>query len=151
MWQRIPTPWICERMIGFSVPQDDRVLVVSYEGTHLVRLGSPVTVETDDAYCEYDLYEPATGICRYRERDWQIIGLRPGRPILTSPQGERLELDEKRQTVAVHIGGAVVWSSSFENFSGDWAATTFSLDGRFIVLGCPYDFDFCVWERVDGR
>jgi hypothetical protein len=56
-WQRIPTPDICERMIGFSVPQEDTVLVVSYEGTHLVRLGPPVTVETDNTYCEYDLYD----------------------------------------------------------------------------------------------
>ena len=149
-WQRIPVPGICERMIGFSVPQENSVLVVSYEGTHLVRLTSPVTVQTDDAYCEYDLYEPATGIARYRDRDWQIVGLHPGRPLLTSPQGEWLELDEKADTVSVLVGGEEVWSSPFENFSDDWAAATFSPDGRFIVLGCPYDFDFRVWERAGG-
>jgi hypothetical protein len=134
-WQRIQVPGICERMIGFSVPQQDSVLVVSYEGMHLVRLGPPVTVETDDAYCEYDLYEPATGICRYRDTDWQIIGLLPGRPLLTSPQGECLELDDKASVVSVLVAGEEVWSSHFENFSGDWAAATFSPDGRFIVLG----------------
>jgi hypothetical protein len=37
-WRSLPIPGICERMIGFSVPRDDTVLVVSYEGTHLVRL-----------------------------------------------------------------------------------------------------------------
>src|SRR4051794_14375645 len=84
-WQRIPVPGICERMIGFSVPQQDTVLVVSYEGTHLVHLGPPATVETDDAYGEYDLYLPEAGICRYGDRDWEIIGLHPGRPLLTSP------------------------------------------------------------------
>lgn len=150
LWQRIPVPNICERMIGFSIPQDDTVLVVSYEGMHLVRLDPPVTVETDEDYFEYDLYEPATGIARYYDRDWQVIGLHPGRPLLTSPQGESLQLDEQAETVSVLVAGEVVWSSSFKNFSGDWAAATFSPDGRFIVLGCPYDFDFRVWQRAGG-
>jgi hypothetical protein len=149
-WQRIPVPGICERMIGFSVPQEDTVLVVSYEGTHLVHLGPPATVETDDAYIEYDLYMPEAGTCRYRDRDWEIIGLHPGRPLLTSQQGEWLELDEKAETVSVLVDGEEVWSSPYENFSGDWAVATFSPDGRFIVLGCPYDFDFRVWKRVGG-
>ena len=149
-WSRIPVPHICERMIGFSVPQHDTVLVISYEGTHLLHLGSPLTVETDDAYSEYDLYDPATGVCRYRGRDWQIIGLHSGGGLLASPQGEWLGLDVKAETVSVLRGGETVWSSSFENFSGDWAAATFSPDGRFIVLGCPYDFDFRVWQRVGG-
>ena len=147
-WQQITVPGICERMIGFSVPQQGSVLVISYEGTHLLHLGPPVTVETDDAYREYDVYEPATGICRYRDRDWQIIGLHPGRPLLGSPQGEWLELDGEANTISVLVGGAEVWSSRFVNFSGDWAAVTFSPDGRFIVLGCPYDFDFRVWQRA---
>jgi hypothetical protein len=150
LWQPIPVPGICERMIGFSVPQEGTVLVASYEGTHLVHLGPPATVETDEEYREYDLYVPETGICRYTDRDWEIIGLYPGRPLLSSPQGEWLELDEKGESVSVLVGGDEVWSSSFENFSGGWAAATFSPDGRFIVLGCPYDFDFGVWERVAG-
>src|SRR5947209_2479488 len=48
-WREIPiTTYICERMLGFSVPQEGAVLVVSYEGMHLVHLGPPVTVETDN-------------------------------------------------------------------------------------------------------
>ncbi len=143
-------PSICERMIGFSVPQQDAVLVVSYEGTHLLRLGPPATVETDAAHSEYDLYAPATGICRYRDRDWDIVGPHPGRPLLTNPQGEWLELDDEANAVSVLVGGEEVWSYRFENFSGDWVAATFSPDGRFIILGCPYDFDFRVWQRTGG-
>jgi len=78
----------------------------------------------------------------------QIIGLFPGRPLLDGRDGERLVLDAAGLTVTVVRNGGVVWSSAFENFSGDWAAATFSPDGRFIVLGCPYDFDFRAWERV---
>jgi hypothetical protein len=147
-WRQLETPNICERMIGFSVPQGETVLVVSYEGMHLVCLVPPVTVETDPEYCEYDRYNPQSGICCYRDREWDIIGLHPGRPILTGREGERLVLNREVGTVAVVHGNAEVWSSAYENFSGDQVAVTFSQDGRFIVLGCPYDFDFRVWERI---
>lgn len=147
-WRRLPVPSFCERLIGFSVPQEDTVLVVSYEATHLVHLGPPVRVETDAEHGEYDLYDPETGICPYLGKPWDILGLHPGRPLLTGRGGERLVLNAEAQTLSVLDDGEVAWSSTFENFSGDWAAATFSPDGRFIVLGCPYDFDFRVFERV---
>jgi hypothetical protein len=31
-WQHLALPWSCERMIGFSVPQDGTILIISYEG-----------------------------------------------------------------------------------------------------------------------
>jgi hypothetical protein len=135
-------------MIGFSVPQDGAVLVVSYEGTHLVRLGPPASVETDSTCCEYDSYDPDTGVCHHLDRAWDIIGLHPGRPILTGRDGEHLVLDTEAESLSVVKEGEVAWTSTFANFSGDWAAATFSPDGRFIVLGCPYDFDFRVFERA---
>jgi hypothetical protein len=147
-WRRLSVPAICERMIGFSVPQDDAVLVVSYEGMHLLRLGQPVTVETDQDYAEYDLYDADAGVCAYRGKEWTIIGLYPGRPIHTGIAGERLVLDAAKETISVIRSGEEVWLSPFENFSGDWVAATFSQDRRFIVLGCPYDFDFRIWQRT---
>ena len=137
-------------MIGFSVPQGDTVLIVSYEGMHLVRLGTPVTVETDEEHREYDLCPPDAGVCRYRGREWNMIGLYPGSPILTGRDGERLVLNIEAEKVVVFHGDDEDWSSAYENFSGDWATVTFSPDGRYIVLGCPYGFDFRVWERIDG-
>ncbi len=147
-WRPLSFPYICERMLGFSIPRDDTVLIVSYEGTHLVRLAPEVTVESDPEYAEYDLYNPDTGICSYKGNDWIIIGLLPGRPLLIGRDGEQLELDAEERYLYIVQNREVVWSSNFKNFSGDWAAATFSPDGRYIVLGCPYDFDFCVWERV---
>ena len=83
-WRRLVIPPICERLIGFSVPQDGEVLVISYEGMHIIRLGPAVTVETDDRVAEYDLYDPATGVVRYRNKVYQIIGLHRGHPLLRS-------------------------------------------------------------------
>ena len=73
-WQRVPTPRICERLIGFSVPRDGEVLAVSYEAVHLLRMGSAITVETDPDFCEYDIYDPKSGVARYRGREYQIVG-----------------------------------------------------------------------------
>ncbi len=134
-------------MVGFSVPQDGEVLVVSYEGTHLVHLGPEVTVETDDEFAEYDIYDPNTGLARYRGKEYRIIGEHGGSPLLESPRGETLVLDTEAETVSVVHNGEPVFSMPYKNFSGDWAAATFSPDGRYIVLGCPYDFDFMVLER----
>jgi hypothetical protein len=48
-----------------------------------------------------------------------------------------LVLDTTAEKVSVVKNGDPVWASDYRNFSGDWAAATFSPDGRFLVLGCP--------------
>jgi hypothetical protein len=136
-------------MIGFSVPQDGQVLIISYEAVHLLHLGSPIIVERDEdeEFVEYDLYDPESGLARYRGKEYQIIGLHGGNPLLKGPEGERLLLDTKSEMLFVQQNGETIFSTPYKNFSGDWAAATFSPDGRYIVLGCPYDFDFMILER----
>ncbi len=149
-WRRLPVPQFCERLIGFSVPENGEILVVSYEGVHLLRLGPQITVETDNEYAEHDIYDPVTGVASYRGKEYRIIGLHGGSPLVEGPDGERLVLDTDSETLSVVRGGKMVYSTAYENFSGDWAAATFSQDGRYIVLGAPYDFDFIVLERPSG-
>jgi protein-tyrosine phosphatase len=146
-WRRLYIPPICERMLGFSVPQDGEVLVVSYGGTHLLRLGPEVTVESDHAFVEYDIYDPETGLARYRGKEYRIIGQHGGSPLLDSPRGETLVLDTEAEALSVVQNGETVFSMPYKNFSGDWAAATFSPDGRYVVLGCPHGFDFMILER----
>jgi hypothetical protein len=104
-------------------------------------------VETDGKFAEYDLYDPDSRLARYAGKEYRIIGLHGGNALLESPAEERLVLDTDAQTLAVEKNGETIFSTPYENFSGDWAAATFSADGRYIVLGCPYDFDFMVLER----
>ena len=147
-WKKLHVPPICERMIGFSVPRDREILVISYEGTHILRLSSEVAVETDFDFAEYDIYNPELGIAQYRNCEYNIIGLHGGNPILDSPNGEKLELNTYSEILSVTSQEATVFSMKYENFSGDWAIATLSPDGQFIILGCPYDFDFVVLQRV---
>src|SRR5262245_23021645 len=109
-------------MIGFSVPQEGEVLVISYEGVYLIRLAPSITVETDDTFAEYDIYDPDSGIARYRGKEYQIIGLHGGHPLLESPQGERLVLDIESETLSVVHNGETEYATPYMNFSGDWAA-----------------------------
>lgn len=148
MWKRLKVPPICERMIGFSIPQDDEILIVSYEGVHLLHLGDEVTVQTDNNFAGYDIYDVDSGIALYQDTKYQIIGLEGGNPILKSSFGERLTLDTDSEILSVMRGDTTVFSTEYENFSGDWATATFCPDGRYIVLGCPYDFDFVVLVRA---
>lgn len=147
-WRRLEVPGFCERLIGFSVPKTGRILIVSYDGVHLLHLDQPVRVTHSPEHAEYDIYDPDTGKATYRGSEYSILGLHGGSPVLASPSGERLELDTAREQLRVTAGDRVVFETRYDNFSGDWAAATFSPDGRWIVLACPYDFDFRVWQRV---
>jgi hypothetical protein len=155
-WRLLKMPYICERMVGFSIPQGvgfsipqgNEILVVSYEGAHSIWLGKRVSVETDTT-CDGEAMA-YQGQCYWRKRTWSILGLHGGSPILNGIDGESLVLDSENETISVVKDNRELWTSEFENSSGDWCAATFSPDGRFIVLGCPYGFDFRVWERVPG-
>jgi len=118
VWHQLPVPDICERMVGFSVPQDRQVLVISYEGMHIVNLSEPISVTTDSDYSEYDCYDPDTATAEYGGRKWDIIGLFPGRPLVHRPNGDELVLDAEQLTVCVVRSGETIWSESFENSSG---------------------------------
>jgi hypothetical protein len=148
-WSSLAIPPFCERLIGFSVPVGDMSLAISYEAVHLLRLGESVSVDTDRNFAEYDIYDPETGTAEYAGTRFTIVGLHGGNPLLTTPYGARLELDQGRQTITVVTHGAVELAAQYENFSGDWASATFSPDGRHLLLGCPYDFDFRIWRRAE--
>ena len=141
-------PFQCERVEGISVPRGTRVLVAGYDEMFVVDLAEPASVRRDPDGDGYDEFDGTANRCRYGGEAWQLLGLHGGEPLLISPAGEWLELDEVARTVSVFVGTDEVWSAPYKNFSGDWAAATFSPDGQFIVLGTPYDFDLRAWRRA---
>ena len=147
-WSLLNVPPFCERLIGFSVPVGDRLLAISYEAVHVLTLGESVVIDTNRDFAEYDLYDPEKGTAEYNGTIYTIIGLHGGDPLLATSFGARLELDQAKETVAVAIGDSIELMTSYENFSGAWAAATFSPDGLYLLLGCPCDFDFRIWRRT---
>ena len=146
-WTRLKLPYICERLIGFSVSHDRKVLVVSYEGMHMLNLDPEVVVETDRSVREYDQYDPDTGLAIWKDDAYRVMGLFDGEPLLESPLGESLRLDTEAEQLTIVSASEDAFVMPYRNFSGDWAVATFSPDGNFVVLGCPYGFDFVVLRR----
>lgn len=147
-WKKVQVPPICERAIGFSVPAGDEFIVISYEGLHRVCLGPPIVVERDERFAMYAAYDPDSGLAQYEGREYSIIGLHGGEPLRTTERGETLRLDTRAETLSILRDQVEVFTMKYDNFSGDWAVATFSREGNWVVLGCPYDFDFVVLERA---
>lgn len=147
-WKNMEVPRICDRLIGFSIPDEHgELLVVSYEGMHMLKLGEEITVTHDDEYREYDCYDPDQGIATYNDRKWPIIGLMGGNAIHRAPQGDELKIMESEERFEVCRDGVRLFRDSYENFSGDWVAGTFSTDGNWLIVGFPYDFDMIIMRR----
>ena len=148
-WTPKEVPRFHERLVAFSVPSENRqVLLLCYNELKIMDLSDPPSVRTLPVSYGYDPFSflPESSILNFMDQQWHLIGLEPGAPIVSRPNGQKLIVDEPRLEISVVDGNGPVWSDNYENFSDDWVAATFSPDYRYIVLGCPYDFDFRVWE-----
>lgn len=142
MWKKIELPgYFFERMIGFSLPLDDKVIVISYSAIHVVDLHKPDQILDDSRYRGGgDLYDKRTQTLAYNSKTFTILGLYGGQPLLENDQGEYLLLDPEGERLEVRDSkGVVSLGFDFEDLSGDWAYATFSIDYRYILLGLPYD------------
>jgi hypothetical protein len=55
MWLRLELPsqeW--DRLLGFSIPQGEELILVTYDGIVRVRLGTPMMASLDERYPEGD-------------------------------------------------------------------------------------------------
>ena len=136
MWEEFRLPYIFERMQNFSIPVGDEILIESYDGKHLVRLLPKPTV-TD---YEEDHWEP--GWDRF-----EMLGIDGGgEPILINGLEQRLSLDPAREVLdVVRVDGRVVQRIEFSDMSGDWGIATYSFDGKWLVIGVPYDLFVYRW------
>ena len=138
-WVQVKLPHIFERMLGFSLPVNGNIAIISYEGIHVVNVEGAVTARHDRTKPEGgDLYDDKRGVLNYNGVEYNILGVYGGKGILESETGEKLHLDltRGRFVVSEEIGNTTI-SYSFKDMSGDWAKLTFSEDSRYILLGMP--------------
>jgi hypothetical protein len=140
MWKTLSIPYFCERLIAFSIPEDDEVWVMSYEGLHRITLRPEVRIWTDPEHAEdYDVYDADQGVLNYRGRQYPMLGLHDGEPLLRGPRGELLELDDSRERLMVRDRqGGLKQVIGYGH--SDWAMATFSVDGSYLVLGTDERF-----------
>ena len=166
MWVRLGLPrqhW--ERMLGFSIPERQELVIVTYDGIARLNLETLKQAAFDDRYPEGEgIYELASSELRYDGQTYQIVGVYGGTPLLQNSLGERIVLgveeeeEEKDTPDGRHVKATSAESTlliqdqdgnpsfefTFQNFSRDWQRATFSRDGRYVVLGMPYDiYAFC--------
>ena len=147
MWRPIPLPYVCERVIGYSIPRGDEFWVMSYEGLHRIVLAPAVSVWTDRSHAEdYDIYDTDRGLIEYEGMQLWMLGLHGGDPVGNLPSGERLEWFEKEGLLRVteNEGRALADVGPFA-VDDDWAYATFSVDGRYVVTATPDRL--CVYRR----
>ena len=160
-WVMVNTPYcqdICERFLGFSLPQDNQLVIISYEGIHIIHLQTPEDVQNDYSYPEGGhIYDHEKQILEYTGKAFQILGVNGGKPILYSQFGEHILLtshhtnlkDQQRVVQACKVQGDkghILFEYQFEDMSGDWTYCSFSADSNYIVFGAPYDF--FLFQRV---
>lgn len=161
LWRMQSTPDaqdICERLLGVTFPVEQQVLVISYEGVHVVDLDGSWHVQHDTRYPE------GRGICdwknqrvTYKEKQFQILSASGKQSSLHNAYGERLVFTHKKHRLpgqmtikqTFHVldkQGSILLEYAFDDFSGDWMNISFSADSNAIVLASPYHF--CVFERT---
>jgi hypothetical protein len=142
MWEAVEIPPLrsLERMLGFSLPVDNQIAIVAYEGIYVIRLLDPSEVEFDGRYPEGgDVYDWEHQVLEYRGARFEMLGLYGGKPLLMGESHERLVLNLGDETLAVQDSdGKTGFEFRFRDLSGDWAYATFSRDFRYILLGMPY-------------
>ena len=76
MWKRVDVPeHIFERMLGFSIPLDHEVVIISYDNIAMLDLTAPANIQFDDAYPEGgEIYNRSHQTFTYRGKSFQILG-----------------------------------------------------------------------------
>ena len=149
MWREVDLHglYIFERMVGFSVPVEGKVAIISYDGIHLLSMREPGAVRHNTAYPEGgDLYDQTHQVLSYGGKRFPILGLFGGSPIVRNQRGESVFLRATDDVLHVQDkDNNTILSYPFEDLSGDWRYTTFSREGDAIVLGMPYDIHIFAW------
>jgi hypothetical protein len=141
MWNQLKLPYFFERMIAFTIPVENTVIVLSYDGLHKICLFPDIEIATDTEQAEnYAIYDENKKTLIYDNRTYDALGLYGGNPILQDFQGNSLAIRREREQLdIIDTNGICFQSIPYSDLSGDWAFASFSFDSNFIILGLPCD------------
>jgi hypothetical protein len=141
-WQPIALPgYIAERFIAVSIPLGSEVALVSYEGIHMLDLEDPLRVRHDRSSPEGGKhFDKHLCVLDFEGKKFRMLGLCGGAPILRSSHGDAVNLEKAAERLVVRGPAGPALEYKYEDLSGDWAFASFSEDGRYVVLGLPYEF-----------
>ena len=129
-------PYVAERLLGVTIPEDGVMYACSYEGLHRIAFEESVCIDTDEALSEDYEALRARGSAR---------GLFDGVPILADSRTKiSYTFDPSAETQRIELSHAsrseVI---TFATMSGDWFVVTLSKCGKYLVLAEPYALEVC--------
>jgi hypothetical protein len=141
--------YLGERIIGFSVPVERRIAIISYEGISVLDVNGPPTILVVDISRPEggDQYDRSQQVLTFATKTFPILGLFGGVPVLRNHYGEEAFLGTTEDVLQVRDADQnTVLAFEFEDLSGDWRYVTFSPDGTVLILGMPYHLH--IFHRV---
>ncbi len=140
MWQQVDPNQQWERMLGFTLAVDHRMIVIAYDALYPIDLRRPRSFVSDDRFPEGEgVYDYESQILTYEGQTHYVLGLYGGSPIIWSGRGEVLEVDTERETLRIAgLDGKIALKFHYSDVSGDWLSATFSQDDEYVLLGVPY-------------
>ena len=131
----ISFPGYMERSIGFTIPNNGRFFVASWDDLIYCQLDNKQITEVEE---HWKLNSDKKVIC-IGDQEIPLIGLWSGAPILNRTGLGELQL---HQGLVSLQGNGEIQQWQFENFSGDWEQVTFDRERKAFLFGAPYDFDY---------
>lgn len=151
MWEKLELPFICERMVAFSIPQQDAVWVITWDALFQVTLAPDVSVlPVLQGEGELDkVFDEDRSLLAIGGQAYPMLGLYGGVPILTNEFGEQLSLEPSQDRLLVLTSERQVKQViEFSDLSGNWRWATFSADGCYLLIGVPYDLFIYRWRSL---
>jgi hypothetical protein len=147
-WQRVKHGYICERIIGFSLPINGEVAVISYEGIHIVPLANPDSLSHHPEFAEGgNVYDADRHRLDFAGHNFCVLGLYGGQPRLCSSHGERISFDDGDVFTVSDANGRETFAHPYTDMSGDWRVVTFTPDDEYILFGIPYELEIFRRDR----
>ncbi len=132
----IQFPGFMERSVGFTVPDNGRFYVVSFDDLIYYQLDNDDATSVEQ---DWELNEKEQVIVLKGDKI-PFIGLWGGSPLHKLEGIGELQL--KDSVVSLAGTGGQIHRWEFENFSGDWEQVTFDRSRSAFLFGAPYDFDY---------
>ncbi len=149
MWEKLELPFICERMVAFSIPQQQVAWVMAWDALFQVTLAPEVNV-LSVLHGEEELdkvFDEDRNLLIIGEQVYPLLGLYGGVPILVNELGDQLSLEPNQDRLVVLNGeGQVKQAIEFFDLSNDWRWATFSANGHYLLIGVPYDLFIYQWR-----
>jgi hypothetical protein len=148
MWKILKVPFFFERMLAFSVPKQNTFWVMSHDELFQIILAPEVCISTVLRGSEEldGIFDEDRSLLTINDQIYPMLGLYGGVPILINEVGDQLSLEPTQERLVILTREQQVKQIiEFSDLSGDWRWATFSADGRYLLIGVPYDLFVYQW------